>query len=478
MFWRLSNIRSGLTLSYLAAAALVLGGICLGTFVVYWQLRNQLAQFALWELETFQRLLVFAQDGTSRLWDEKLYESNGAGGAYIAVLSPDGRLLFQSRNLRSRGLGGPPVGGEGVGGFYERSTRLPGGEHVRLLSRCHLLDGRPILIRVARSEEPIRAQARRLLMTMLASVPAVLMVAGILGYALAQRALSPIEHMTLRAREITAERLGLRFANDEANDELGRLARALNDTLARIEGAFEQLRRFTSDCSHELRAPLAMIRSVGEVGLQKTLTPEECRSCIGSMLEEVDRLTSLVDSLLMISRADAGNLPLQRIAVRVMAVARESASRFEVLIEEKSLRLVLDGDGLVEVAADPLILKQALVNIIENAVKYSPDGETVVVRVLNQDASQVTVEVEDHGPGIPPEDRVKVFERFYRGSRARERNPSGAGLGLAIAKWAVEANGGSIELVSTNGRGCKFRLTLPREGRPHRAPPVSHKDPF
>ena len=478
MFWRLSNIRSGLTPSYLAVAALVLGSICLGTFVIYCQLRNQLAQFSLWELETFQRLLVFAPDGTIRLSDEKLYESNDAGGAYIAVLSPDGRLLFQSRNLRGRGLGGPPVGGEGVGGFWERSAHLPGGEHVRLLSRSHLLDGRPILIRVARSEEPIRAQARRMLMTILASVPAVLVVAGILGNALARRALSPIEHMTLRAQEITPETLSQRFADDGANGELGRLARALNAALARIESAFEQLRRFTSDCSHELRAPLATIRSVGEVGLQKPLTPEEYRNCIGSILEEVDRLTSLVDSLLLICRADAGNLPLQRIAVRVMVVASEAASRFEVLIEEKSLRLVLDGDERVEVEADPLILKQALVNIIENAVKYSPDGETVVVRILNQDASQVTVEVEDHGPGIPPEDRVKVFERFYRGSRTRERNPNGAGLGLAIAKWAVEVNGGRIELESSKGRGCTFRLTLPREGRSHRALAVLHKDPL
>ena len=221
-----------------------------------------------------------------------------------------------------------------------------------------------------------------------------------------------------------------------------------------------------------------MIRSVGEVGLQKTIMPEECRNCIGSMLEEVDRLTSLVDSLLLISRADAGNLPLQRIDVRVMAVAREAAGRFEVLIEEKSLRLVLAGDERLEVEADPVILKEALVNIIHNAVKYSPDGETVVVRILNQDASQVTVEVEDHGPGIPPEDRVKVFERFYRGSRARKGNPSGAGLGLAIAKWAEEANGGRIERVSSEGRGCTFRLTLPREGRSHRALAVLHKDPF
>jgi heavy metal sensor kinase len=297
---------------------------------------------------------------------------------------------------------------------------------------------------------------------MFVSVSAVLVVAGIAGQALARRALSPIEHMTLRAREITADRLGQRFANDEANDELGRLARALNDTLARIESAFEQLRRFTLDCSHEFRTPLALIRGVGEVGLQKTLTPAECRNCIGSMLEEVDRLTSLVESLLMITRADAGNLLLQRVPVPVMALTREVASLLQVLIEEKSLRLILDGDERVEVEADRLILRQALVNIIHNAVNYSPAGKTVVVRVLNRGGSQVTVEVEDDGPGIPPDDQVRVFERFYRGSRARQDRPSGAGLGLAIAKWAVEANGGSIGLVSANSEGCTFRITLPR----------------
>jgi signal transduction histidine kinase len=275
----------------------------------------------------------------------------------------------------------------------------------------------------------------------------------------------PIEDITLWARQITAETLGQRFADAEANDEFGRLGRAFNDALAHIESAFEQLRRFTSDCSHELRTPLAMIRSIGELGLQKLLTPEECRNCMASMLEEVDRLASLVDSLLMITRADAGKLPLQRVAVSVMAVAREAASLLEVLIEEKSLRLVLDGDEHVEAEADRLILKQALVNIIHNAVNYSPAGEAVVVRVLNRDACQVTVEVEDHGPGIPLEDQVKVFERFYRGGRVREGNPSGAGLGLAIAKWGVEANGGTIGLLSVTGQGCTFRINLPRARR-------------
>ena len=466
MFRRPINGRYRLTLFFLAVVAVIFVGISAGTFgFVHWHLRKQLGQFALWELETVQTLFFSAPDGTVRLPDEKLYESDNIGGTYVTVLSPDGKVLFQTRNLRGRDLGERPAGGKGVDVSSERSIRLPGGEHVRLLSRYHLLDGRWILIRVACSEEPIRAQARRLLLTMLVSLPVVLVITGIAGHSIARRALMPIDDITLWARQITAEKLGQRFANTEANDEFGRLGRALNDALARIEGAFEQLRRFTSDCSHELRTPLAMIRSIGEVGLQKTLTPEECGNCIASMLEEVDRLASLVDSLLMITRADANKLPLQRLAVSVMAVAREAASLLEVLIEEKSLRLVLEGDEHVEAEADRLILKQALVNIIHNAVNYSPAGEAVVVRVLNRDACQVTVEVEDHGPGIPLEDQVKVFERFYRGSRVREGNPSGAGLGLAIAKWGVEANGGTIGLLSVTGQGCIFWITLPRARR-------------
>ena len=161
---------------------------------------------------------------------------------------------------------------------------------------------------------------------------------------------------------------------------------------------------------------------------------------------------------LMITRADAGNVPVQRAALRVMEVAREAANLFGVLIEEKSLRLVLEGDERVELEAYRVILKEAFANIIHNAVNYSPAEDAIVVRVLNRDASQVTVEVEDQGPGIPLDDQVTVFDGFYRGSTAREGNLSGAGLGLAIAKWAVEESGGSIGLASAAGRGCTSRI--------------------
>jgi len=293
-------------------------------------------------------------------------------------------------------------------------------------------------------------------------LPLALAAAGVAGYSLARRALSPIDQMVRRAKEITPDRLSERLPKREVDDELGRLARVFNRTLDRLEEAFDQLRRFTSDCSHELRTPLAMIRSVGEVGIQKNGTREEYREVIGSMLEEVNRLTQLIDALLLVSRADSGSLKLQRSVVTVMSVVRGAANLFEVLAEEKSLRLVVDGDDTLKVEGDSLFLRHAVANLIDNAVKYSPAGETLCVRVRCGDANQVTIEVEDHGPGIPPEDRARIFERFYRVDRSRRRESGGVGLGLAIAKWAVEAHGGTIALCPGNDRGCTFRISLPR----------------
>src|SRR5581483_11176118 len=162
-----------------------------------------------------------------------------------------------------------------------------------------------------------------LLLASLLVLPLVLFVAGLAGYGLARRALSPIEQMARRAQEITPDKLDSRLPIEDSEDELGQLGRVFNDTLARLEQAFDQLRRFTSDASHELRTPLAMIRSVGEVGLQKDGSRAEYRDIIGSMLEEVNRLTSLIDNLLTISRADSGHIQLRRTRINVLSLARE-----------------------------------------------------------------------------------------------------------------------------------------------------------
>jgi heavy metal sensor kinase len=453
-----------LTLWYVSvlAALLVLAwsGTCA---LLFWQLRSQLDHFAIEEIETVEGLFSFSSDGRLQMREDyhNHPESKDVIERFLEVLSPDGSVLYRNDRLGARALGGKPFEGEGIGGYSERSSRLADGTRVRVVSRAHILDGRPLLIRLAHSEEPLWLRLKELLVASLLVLPVTLAAAGLAGYALARRALSPIERMACRAQEITPDKLHARLPDDGAEDELGQLARVFNATLARLEQAFEQLRRFTSDASHELRTPLAMIRSVGEVGLQKDGTRAEYRDIIGSMLEEVNRLTSLIDSLLTISRADSGHIQLHRTMMPVMALAREAAGLFEVLMEEKSLRLVLEGDEHAQFEGDRLFLRQALVNILHNAVKYSPVGEVISVRVRNGDANSVIVAIRDNGPGIPLEDHAKVFDRFYRVDKARWRESGGAGLGLSIAKWAVEAHGGSIGLDSAINQGCTFRITLP-----------------
>jgi heavy metal sensor kinase len=444
------------------AALLILAwaGTCA---LVFWQLRSQLDNFAIQEIETVEGLFFFSADGQLRLRENyhNHPESKDVIERFLEVLSPDGTVVFRNERLGNRDLGGISFPGEGVGGYSERSARLSDGTRVRLVSRVHSLDGHPLLIRLAHSEEPLFDRLKDLLLASLIVLPLVLVVAGLAGYALARRALSPIEQMARRAQEITPERLDARLPNDDTDDELGQLARVFNSTLARLEKAFEQLRRFTSDASHELRTPLAMIRSVGEVGLQKDGTRADYRDIIGSMLEEVNRLTSLIDNLLTISRADSGYIQLHRSIIPVMDLAREAASLFEILIEEKSQHLALEGDERARVEGDSLFVRQALVNILHNAIKYSPAGQTISVRVRNEGADQVTIDVQDNGPGIPIDDHAKVFDRFYRVDKARSRESGGAGLGLAIAKWAIEAHGGSIAVQSAPDQGCTFRISLP-----------------
>jgi len=461
---RPTHLRTRLTMWYVSVLASLLilawGGTCA---LLFWQLRSQLDHFAVQEIETVEGLFFFAPDGQLRLREDyhNHPESKDVIDRFLEVRSPDGSVLFRNEKLGNRDLGGDSFSGEGVGGYSERSTRLADGTRVRMVSRLHSLEGHPLLIRLAHDEEPLFSQLKDLLLASLLVLPVVLVVAGLAGYGLARRALSPIEQMARRAQEITPEKLHARLPNDDADDELGQLARVFNETLARLEQAFEQLRRFTSDASHELRTPLAMIRSVGEVGLQKDGTRAEYRDIVGSMLEEVNRLTSLIDNLLTISRADSGYIQLHRTIVPVMGLAREAAGLFEILIEENSLRLVLEGDEHAQVEGDCLFLRQALVNVLHNAVKYSPVGEIISVRVRISDADQVTVEIQDNGPGIPLEDQTRVFDRFYRVDKARWRESGGTGLGLSIAKWAVEAHGGSIGLDSAPRQGCTFRISLP-----------------
>jgi heavy metal sensor kinase len=328
-------------------------------------------------------------------------------------------------------------------------------------------------LEISRPEDRVEMQLREILVVLVLGIPLIVALAGVGGYVLARRALEPIDHLASEARRITAERLHQRLSVPNEHDEIGRLAAVFNDTLARLDASFTQLRRFTSDASHELRTPLSVIRGIGEMGLQETRTVPEYKEAMGSMLEEVDRLTRLVDTLLRLSRADAGNVPLRREPVDLARLVGDAASSLAVLAEERNQQLQFDLASGVIVNADPLILREAITNVVDNAIKHSPKESTVGIRVARA-LHCALVRVTDEGPGIPAEHRDRVFDRFYRVDEGRSRDGGGTGLGLAIAKWAVESNDGQITFENLSRGGTAFDITLPLAGGAKNPVSVQH----
>jgi signal transduction histidine kinase len=227
-----------------------------------------------------------------------------------------------------------------------------------------------------------------------------------------------------------------------------------------LESSFDQLRRFTADASHELRTPLSVIRGIGEISLKQTRTPGEYKEALGSMLEEVDRLTTLVDTLLRLSHGDAGTVRLSPEPIDLGRLARDVVSSLGILAEERNQRLRIDAVEPVSIAADRLVLREAITNIVDNAIKHSPRASAIDIRVY-QAGGHAIVAVADEGPGIAAEHRERIFDRFFRVDEARSREGGGTGLGLAIARWAVEASGGQISVDSRPSGGSIFRIVLP-----------------
>ncbi|MEP7354395.1 MAG: ATP-binding protein [Acidobacteriota bacterium] len=458
-----SHVRTRLTLWYVAilAAVLVIYGGSTSAVLLY-QMRGQLDHVAIEDLETVEGFFAFGPDGNLHLPSE--YHDHPYSPEmqerFVEVRAEDGALLYRKERLGDQVLGGNPEPGEGVDSYSPRSVRLDTGTPVRVISRRHTIEGRSTLIRLGFSEGLMWQRFWQTVVGLLLGLPLALGLAGIGGYYLARRALRPVERMARRAHEIHAEHLGTRLEVENPYDELGLLGQAFNETLARLERSFEQLKRFTSDASHELRTPLTAIRSVGEVGLQRDGDSSHYREVIGSMLEEAGRLSRLVEGLLGMARADSGQVKLEQTSISVLSFVREATCLIEVLSEEKGQILSIGGDNSVGVIGDPIVLRRVVMNLLDNAIKYSPTGGRVGVRILRSDATTVAIEIEDNGPGIALEHREKIFHRFYRIDEGRSRDAGGAGLGLAIAKWGAEVHKGRLELDSSS-TGCVFRLLLP-----------------
>ena len=349
-----------------------------------------------------------------------------------------------------------------------RMLTLPDAEGgYRVAVRPVRLAGAPYTVVAAQERHGLHEVLEFVGLTYMLAIPILLVLSGAGGYFLAGRALSPVAVMSRRAREISATNLHERLPVENARDELGELATVVNELLARVETSFEQQRRFVADASHELRTPTAIIRAESEIALaRETRAEPEYREALRVVQDAGHRLSRIVDDLFLLARADAGHQPLQSGLLYLDELAADVVRAMQGLAALRSIRLEVIPMPESPFIGDAELLGRMLLNLLDNAIKYSPSGAAVAVS-LERTARGYELRVADEGPGIPVEAQPHVFERFFRVDKARSRGErsttSGAGLGLAIARWVAVAHGGSLELTRSGPSGSEFVVILPTE---------------
>jgi heavy metal sensor kinase len=466
--WRATNVRTRLTLWYVSILAVILAlYVALVFCFQYALLQHQIYHDEIEDVETVEGLLFFDQDGTLRL--QQNYHSHPPSHLLIdrlmEVRDLSGRVLYRSDTLGGRDLGGLPLHGEGNGTFNERIAKLSDGTRVSLISHFHSMQGRAVLIRLGYSMSPLYDRMLQFLGLLFIALPVALLMAAFAGYAIAKRALNPLEQMAERAEQITAHNLHDRLEIENTEDELGHMARVFNQLLQRLEESFAQLKRFTADAAHELRTPLASLRTVGEVALQEATRPEDYREAIGSILEETGRLNLTIEGLLLLARTEASSPAQKEHQIFLPELIDEILALLGVLIEERNVNVLEVRSGLQgrHVQADRSLVRVALINVLHNALKFSPEGS--VLRVTCNAGGALgdfaEVSVQDEGPGLAPEEYTRVFDRFFTSSRNETVSGSGTGLGLSIAKLVVERSGGQIFFDEGQHKGARCVIRLP-----------------
>jgi heavy metal sensor kinase len=370
------------------------------------------------------------------------------------VASPNDRLPVDKNELQQIEVGKPEF----------ETVKLPNGEELRVVTlRAKDPEGQgTYFIRLGHSLDALRMARRRSLIVLAIAIPLALLLGSYGGLLLANQALRPVDRITRAAEQIAAGDLSRRVPEPAQVDEIGRLAATFNHMISRLQAAFERQKQFTSDASHELRTPLAVMRGDIELAMRRERPAEEYRRTLESNLEEIARLSRLVEDLLTLARADAGQTELRREPIDLKELCQQMAEYISPLAEQKEQLLSYHGPGApVMVNADLARIKQLLLNLLDNAIKYTdPRGRiTLGLKTENREA---VITVSDTGRGIPPEDLPHIFQRFFRRSaKTAARTAAGFGLGMSIVKWIVDSHGGKIEVQSEVGKGTTFTVRLP-----------------
>jgi heavy metal sensor kinase len=431
-------------------------------------LQEQIDKVLLGELRQLENDSRVAENPAERLkhW---VYEFKEHDNVFAVVFDADGNVLLRTEEMPKASVpprvttSPEPVFREDEVPILGRQRVLTaplsvGSQKATVVLMTSLADLDRARQEADRERADVHREFRRLLLILLLSIPAALLAVGGLGYTLARKALAPVEKLHRLTEQVTADRLDRRLPVSNPGDELGRLTQTINAMIARLEKSFEEMRRFTADASHELRTPLAAIRTEAEVALAKPLTAAEYQGLLGSILEECQRLTRLTEQLLTLAREESHGYAPARNDLDLAPLLRTVVEHLRPLAEHKGQTLRLDAGRALPLSGDENRLRQVFFNLLDNALKYTPEGGSVEVSA-RQDGGRVRVVVRDSGIGIPADLLPRVFDRFYRVDKARGRE--GTGLGLSIARSIILAHGGTINLVSTPGRGTTVTVALP-----------------
>lgn len=374
---------------------------------------------------------------------------------FIQIVDRNGQLLYRSPSLGKQEIQYPdsliPYGRVNI-------TTITGGDKKDL--RLAVTQNDHVKIYVAYPLDPVNEVLDNLFASYRFLVPLTLLISVIGGWFLAHKSLKPVDTVTRAAREITAQNLNKRLTNSHVDDEIGRLTEQFNDMIGRLQASFAQIQQFSADASHELRTPLTIMRGEIEVALRNTHLPKTGRDLLQSIHDELVRLSSIVDSLVTLVRSDSGRLVFNFEPVSLSLMVEELFEDARMLAKHKNIVVKLTRCDSVSIHGDATRLKQLFLNLIDNAVKYTPAHGRITMALERGDNSAL-VSVRDTGVGIHRKHQTKIFERFYRVDGGKNGIPTGSGLGLSIAKWIAEAHHGSIEVRSREKKGSTFIVSLP-----------------
>lgn len=460
------GLRTRLTLIYTALFAIVLGALAVISYRTLAALLDNRLNEQLEEMSAGLRgylnfpggVPVFAYDADD---PEQAYFAHTAGRYLEIYDSRSGALIYQSPEMRVldlelsaeevRNLGSNPSLGE------IESERID----LRVQNTFLRPDERhEYVLRVGLSLAPNKAALHQFRRTMLLVCPLGVLLASAAGWWMARRALLPVERLGHAAHEISISSLDRRLPLPGTGDELENLAVTFNDVFARLDKAVQQMREFTASVSHELRTPLAALRGEAEVALAKCRSAEEYQHVLESQLEEFDKLTRMVNDLLTLARAEAGEIPLRSERVDLAVLARAAVDLLQPLADEHGLSLAAEVESAAETSGDPQWLESVILNLLDNAIKFTGEGGSVRVLVNRLDG-RARLTVSDTGIGIPSESFPHIFEPFYRADSSRSRQIGGVGLGLALVHWVVAAHGGRIDVNSQPSQGTRITILFP-----------------